>query len=263
MSGKLALNGTGFYNPYMASSKNQKHQGLVEDSNYSNYQSYETPADGSNMLLNSLMSIASQNGINGINGVNGTSQNSAVSKDKVAEMLQAGNKQEVKDKMGAAAVPALMAIVKDTSQPMNVRVDAIATLAKLVDEGKAPASCLVQLLKDPNSKDMAERALANVGKEAMPVVKQLLKSGDPAMQQSAKNILNDMVDAWSGYENDPKWGAECKELLPEVNAMLNKINNNDNNDKTTNSNTSTNNEDDKSNKLGITRQFVEFARQTI
>jgi uncharacterized protein (UPF0147 family) len=199
-------------------------QGLnkkIQDSESQTSQSFSSlpslynNTDGDSLLMNSLNAMATQNGMP-VNNAN------AQTTQQITEMLAAGNKEEVKD-MGAQAVPSLMAIVKDTSQPMNVRVDAIATLAKLVDEGKAPASCLVQLLKDPNSKDMAERALANVGKEAMPAVKQLLKSGDPEMQQSAKNILNDMKDAWAGYENDPKWGQECQELMPEVDKLLNEV----------------------------------------
>lgn len=180
---------------------------------------------------------------------------------QIAGMLEAGNKEAVKD-MGAQAVPSLMAIVKDTSQPMQVRIDAIATLAKLVDEGKAPASCLVQLLKDPNCKDMAERAMANVGKEIMPVVKQMLN--DPSMRESAINILNDMKDAWAGYENDPKWGQECQELLPEVDKLLNEINNsnNSNNNDTTNNtnNNNTQDNDDNSKYAGFTRQYVDFSK---
>ena len=205
--------------------------------------------------------------INSAYGVNNTA--SAQNTEQVAQMLASGNKQQVKDEMGAAAVPALMQIVQDTSQPENVRVDAIATLAKLVDEGKAPASCLVQLLKNPNCKDMAERALANVGKEAMPVVKQLLKSGDPEMKESAKNILYDMQDAWAGYENDPKWGAECNELLPEVEQLLTQIENKDNNNnnqygnyntQTANNNYSYDDPNNPANIAGYNRQYVDFSQ---
>lgn len=168
-------------------------------------------------IMNMLDALAMQNGY--IPGLNKDGQNFS----RIAKMLQAGNKEDVKD-MAEDAVPYLTAISKAASQPLGVRVDAIATLAKLVEEGKAPISCLIALLKDSNCKDMAERALANIGKEALPAVEQLLNGSDPELRQSAINILNDMKDAWTGYENDPKWGTECKELMPAVDELLEKVN---------------------------------------
>lgn len=259
----LNLNATGFYKPVQFG--NQKTLSTEDQIQNAINQYVEDPyiTGGDQMLLNSLAGIASQNGYGNI-GVGNTqattSTNGDSMKENVASMLEAGNKQEVKDQYGAKAVPALLAIVKDTSQPEQVRIDAIATLAKLVDEGKAPASCLVQLLKDPNCKDMAERALANVGKEALPVVKQLLNSGDPQMKESAKNILNDMKDAWAGYENDPKWGQECQELLPEVDKLLEGVNKKET--ATNNSQQSTYDADDPNNPqnlAGFNRQYVSFS----
>lgn len=257
----LNLNAAGLYKPVQVNSqKNLTPEDQIQNA-INKYVDDPYVKGGDQMLLNSLAGIASQNGYGNIgvgNTQTATGTQDASMKDQVAGMLEAGNKQEVKDKLGAKAVPALMSIVQDTSQPMQVRVDAIATLAKLVDEGKAPASCLVQLLKDPNSKDMAERALANVGKEAMPAVKQLLKSGDPAMKESAKNILNDMKDAWAGYENDPKWGQECQELLPEVDKLLEKV---EKNDKTQTDQTTYDPDDPNNpqNLAGYSRQYVNFS----
>lgn len=231
MSSGLSFNATNFYKPLSFSTKPNNTNAQNQYSAANSLDSLVGQADGEQLLMNSLYAIANQNGYN-TNPINSTGANQAQNTEQVAEMLEAGNKQQVKDEMGAQAVPALLAIVKDTSQPEQVRIDAIATLAKLVDEGKAPASCLVQLLKDPNCKDMAERAMANVGKEIMPVVKQLLNSGDPQMQESAKNILHDMQDAWAGYENDPKWGQECQELLPEVEKLLAQVDKKENNGKT-------------------------------
>ncbi|MEW5818675.1 MAG: hypothetical protein AB1782_00665 [Cyanobacteriota bacterium] len=268
MSSTLSLNGANFYRPVNNNLKTNYSDTQQSDYDVNGNNSQVASTNGEELLLNSLYAIANQNGYD-MSSVKGVSNNNAQNTSEVAEMLAAGKKQEVKDKMGAQAVPALMAIVKDTSQPMQVRVDAIATLAKLVDEGKAPASCLVQLLKDPNCKDMAERAMANVGKEIMPVVKQLLNSSDPALKESAKNILNDMKDAWAGYENDPKWGQECQELLPEVDKLLKDI---DNKEKTQNSTQNVNNYNDTqdindpndpnnpANSAGFNRQYVNFSK---
>lgn len=221
MSSNLSLNTANLYRPFMLNKKSSASEEITGKNNDNAQSDSLTPMNGEDLLLNSLYAIASQNGYENPALTNKKPANT----EQVAEMLKAGNKQEVKDEMGADAVPALVSIVKDTSQPMQVRIDAIATLAKLVDEGKAPASCLVNLLKDPNCKDMAERAMANVGEEIMPVVKQLLNSGDPQLKASATNILQDMVDAWTGYENDPKWGAEAQKVIPQAQALLNRTNN--------------------------------------
>lgn len=263
MQAGINLNTASLYNTSLF----QKRTGQTNPQQ-NNDTTYTTPSwmqgNGEELLLNSLNAIASNNGYQ-TNAISQTGNSQTANTEQIAEMLKSGNKQEVKDQMGAKAVPGLMSIVQDTSQPMNVRVDAIATLAKLVDEGKAPASCLVQLLKNPDCKDMAERALANVGKEAMPAVKQLLKSGDPQLKESAKNILNDMKDAWAGYENDPKWGQECQELMPEVDKLLNKIEKKDNDNQNQNNINNTTNPDDPNNPInlaGYNRQYINFSNMT-
>lgn len=276
MTSNISLNMASLYNPYLLSLKNNSQDSTAGSGTQNQMLDSLLGQDGNSIIFDQLNAMAVQNGYTG--QLTSTNNNSKpANTEKVAQMLQAGNKQEVKDEMGAQAVPALMAIVKDTSQPMQVRIDAVATLAKLVDEGKAPASCLVSLLKDPNSKDMAERAMANVGKEIMPVVKQMLNGSDPELKQSAINILNDMKDAWAGYENDPKWGQECRELLPEVDQLLQKVNNNSNSSNTstgsTNSSGNTNsyNEtysgdlslddpDHPKNFAGFTRQFANYSK---
>lgn len=263
MQSGINLNTASLYNTSLFQ-KRKEHAEAQDNNNITSTTNSWQQGNGEELLFNSLQGIARNNGYQ-TSPINQTNNSQAANTEQIADMLEAGNKQEVKDQMGAKAVPALMSIVQDTSKPMNVRVDAIATLAKLVDEGKAPASCLVQLLKDPNCKDMAERALANVGKEAMPAVKQLLNSGDPQLKESAKNILNDMKDAWAGYENDPKWGQECQQLLPEVDELLNKVENKDNKNQNQNNINNTFEQDDPDNPInfaGYNRQFINFSNMT-